>query len=242
MSEQEEDKKTTEEDKAKKEAEDKAKWDEARQKIDQAESVANKARQEAMAFADAYEESKAEIKQLKEKLEIQEKATQEKKDELVTMNPEDVDKSVVANIQRMEARDKKQAKRIEQLELKAKAYEEAEEKRRSKATNQELQDEVLATCDKEFGAKYRSEAIKMADELVDSGKEKQPTTQFTGYTLMRKCYQAVVKKAEESKKDKTSDVPTDSGSSGISHKTSRKAGSRAEVLADMRKDRSWQQD
>ena len=213
------------------------KWDAERQRADQAESVATKAREEATAYAEAYEESQTKIAELQSKLNTLEKTQQDKRDELAQMDGDIVDKGVIANIQRMEARHKKLSDDLEQLNLKAKAYEEAEQKRTLKANKEAAKEEILSSCDEEFGSKYRNEAYKVADEWVDSGKEIQPTTQFAAYKLMRKAYQEAKSKAE-AKEKKT--VPTDSGSGGISHKTStRKTGSMKDVLADMKKDKSW---
>ena len=218
------------------------KWDEQKQKIDQAESVANKAKLQTEEYAEALEESNAKLAEMQAKLDANEQATQTKKDELAAMDSQYVDKGVVANIQRQEVSNKNQAEKIAKLEEKITKAESIEQERQDTRAVEGMKQEILKDCDKEFGSKYRNDAYKLADSLVDNGKEKQPKTQYAGSKLMRKCYKQVKDEAEakvKAEEDKNK-VPTDSGSGGISHtKTKRKSGTMTEVLADMKKDTSW---
>jgi len=210
------------------------KWDEMRQQVDQAESVARKAREEAETLSAAYTEAQAEIEKLKTANAERQRDIDVKKSELDQMDPDLVDKNVIKNLERMQQRLDKSEKRAEQLELKAKAYEEAETKRNEKVRKAETREKILKPLDTEFGAKFRNEALKMADDLVDSGKEKQPTDPIEAMILLRKCYQQVSDKKKPS-------VATDSGASGVSHQPAkRKTGSLDDVFDDMLKDKSWQ--
>ncbi|MHC4603391.1 MAG: hypothetical protein ACYS6W_08685 [Planctomycetota bacterium] len=228
-----------------KKAEESKKWDEHKQKLDQAESVASKAKLEAEEYAEALAEKEAQLAEMKVKLEANQQTVQTKKDQLAEMDSQYVDKSVISNIQRLEESNKKQAERIAKQEEKITKAEAAEQQRQDELAVERMKQEILKDCDKEFGSKYRNDAYKLADNLVDTGKEKQPKTQYAGYKLMRKCYKQVKDEAEakekaEKEKEK---VPTDSGSGGISFtKTKRKSGSMQEVLADMKKDTSWLND
>ena len=243
MSELEAKEKLEAEEKAK--AEETKKWDEHKQKLDQAESVATKAKLETEEYAEALEESNAKLAEMQAKLEANQKTVQTKKDELAAMDSQYVDKGVVSNIHRLEesnTRLETQAKKQEEKITKAESIEQA---RQDSLAVEGMKQEILKDCDKEFGSKYRNDAYKLADSLVDSGKEKQPKTQYAGYQLMRKCYKQVKDEAEaKEKKEKEKDsVTTDSGSGGISHtKTKRKSGTMQEVLADMKKDTSWKND
>jgi chromosome segregation ATPase len=210
------------------------KWDEMRQQVDQAQSVATKAREEAETLSAAYTEAQAEIEKLKAANAERQQAIDDKKSELDQMDPDLVDNSVRRNIEKMEKRLEQSEKRAEKLELKARAYEEAETKRSEEARKAEVREKILTPLDAEFGAKFRNKALKLADDLVDSGKEKQPTDPIDGMILLRKCYQQV-----SSEKKKPS-VATDSGASGVSHQpVKRKTGTRDEVFDDMLKDKSW---
>ena len=229
------------EEKAKVETESK-KWDEQKQKLDQAESVANKAKLETQEYAEALEESNAKLADMQAKLDANQKTVQTKKDQLAEMDSQYVDKGVVSNIHRQEESNKKQAEKITKLEEKIIKAETIEQERQNALAVEGMKQEILKDWDKEFGSKYRNEAYKLADSLVDSGKEKQPKTQYAGYKLMRKCYKQVKDEAEakiKAEEDKKK-VPTDSGSGGVSHtKTKRKSGTMKEVLADMKTDKSW---
>jgi hypothetical protein len=68
-------------------------------------------------------------------------------------------------------------------ELEAKA---AEEKARH-----EMEETIYSACDREFGAQYRAEAIRLADELVATGEVPAPRTVPQGLALMRWCYAEV---------------------------------------------------
>jgi len=210
------------------------KWDEMRQQVDQAESVAKKARDEAETLSAAYTEAQTEIEKLKSVNAERQQAIDAKKSELDQMDPDLVDKGVIKNIEKMQKRLDESEKRAEQLELKAKAYEEAETKRTAEARKAETREKILAPLDVEFGAKFRNKALKLADDLVDSNKEKQPTDPIDAMILLRKCYQQV------STEKKKSSVATDSGASGVSHQPAkRKTGSVDEVFDDMLKDKTW---
>lgn len=226
-----------------KEAETK-KWDEHKQKLDQAESVANKARLEAQENAEQLEQAQGQLAEMQEKLKANQQKVQDKKDDLAEMDSQYVDKGVIANIHRLEESNRKLEERCKKYEEKISTIENGEQQRQDTLAVEKMKQEILSDCDKEFGSKYRNDAYKLADSLVDSGKEKQPKTQYAGYRLMRKCYTQVKDEAEakeKAEKEKANPTPTDSGSGGISHTSAskRKSGTMKEVLADMKKDKSW---
>ncbi len=97
---------------------------------------------------------------------------------------------------------------------------------------------TLAKVDIPGAAKYRNEATKLADELVDSGQRKQPKTFDEAIDLMTDCY-LQVKKGQTSKNS----VSVDTGKGGTTasgKKTgSIKPGKIEDVRAQMLKDQSW---
>jgi len=225
-------------------AEETKKWDEHKQELDQAKSVANKARLEAQENAEALEEANARIAEMQKAVDANKEVVQDKKDQLAAMDTDLVDKGVVSNITRLEDKIKKQEVQIKKASERSAKIEVKEQERQNALAVERMKQEILSDCDKEFGSKYRNDAYKLADSLVDSGEEKQPKTQFAGYKLMRKCYKQIKDEAEAKEKEKADkekkSAPTDSGSGGFSHtKTKRKSGSMKEVLADMKKDTSW---
>jgi hypothetical protein len=50
---------------------------------------------------------------------------------------------------------------------------------------------IYLDCDKEFGAQYRSAAMRRADELIASREVDQPRTLAQGVALVRRAYREV---------------------------------------------------
>ena len=216
-------------------------WDTKRQEHDQAIAAvtlqAKNARDEADTLATAQQQSQAKIEALEADLAQSKQDAQAKKDELESMDSDTTDKSVINNLQKIEERAARQAEELTALQKKATDYEQRIVRQQTVSDNERAKERVLAPLDEEFGAKFRKAAIKLADDLVDSGKEKAPDP-IAVTQLMRKCYVKVSEDAKE--KEKKSEVPSDSGGGGISHTTAaRKTGRMSEVLADMEKDTSW---
>ncbi len=125
--------------------------------------------------------------------------------------------------------------RIASLEKLATNFQQTEQMREAERRKQETIERILTPLDEKFGAKFRNEAKKMADDLVDSGKEPQPNTELAAYLLMEKCYAQVKEKSEKTGK-KTSPVPADNGFGGVPFKEdTAKEGTLQEVLSEMRK-------
>lgn len=55
---------------------------------------------------------------------------------------------------------------------------------------------IYSTCDQEFGARYRAEAIRRADELVANAQVPPPRTIREGYALMRQSYAEIAARAD----------------------------------------------
>lgn len=232
-----------------------AEWDKKRQEAEQnaavAKAEAQRARAEAEEYASALADTQDKMAELEAKIEQQQEAIGEQKDELREMDPDIVDRSVIDNVKALEAKLASLTKEHSELKSKATEYERSERDKIEKAHKEEAINDVLTSVESQLAdeeitqqllsgdspAKFRNAAIKVADELVDSGKEKQPKTGAQGVRLMRKCYLQVIKQARDEKKKS---VPTDSGGGGVPHQPeTKKRGTRAEVLADMKKTGSW---
>jgi len=215
---------------------DKEQWDKDRQRIDQAEADARRAREDADTAIETLAETRTELAEVKAELAKGKQVVQAEKDKLENMDPDVVPQSVINNLKRLEERNTELQKRNEALETKAQAYEEAQRTSLQEAAKNTTIERVLKECDDEFGAKFRNDAYKLADELVDSGKEKKPKDVIEAMRLMRKCY----KQVSETKPETTNDVPADSGGgSAPPAPETRKSGSRTDVLADMKKTGAW---
>lgn len=205
------------EDKAKQEAEAKAK-----QQIDQERANAKRARE-------ALEETRAENEQLVEELQsvrgeltslkgqLKETLTAKEYKELADLDPEATDvPDLVKAFQ-------KTTEKIHALELqnaKMQQFIESEQGRQRTSAAQNAQrateEEIYSLCDEEFGAQFRTEAIRRADEMVDSGEVAQPKTVAQGIRLMRKAYAEVAGKHKPKEEPPKKHVPTDTGLRGLS--------------------------
>lgn len=218
------------------------KWNETRQKIDQAEAVAQKAteearaaREEAESYAAALEENNTKIADLQKKVESQQAAVETKENQLEAMDDLTVDKSVINNLNRLKADLEATKESLKAAQGKITQYETVEQGRLAEAQKNQTIERILTPLDEEFGAKYRNPAKKLADELVDKGDEPQPNDAIEAMVLMRKCYKQVIEK--ETKK---SSVVGDAGGGGVQEPPVKKGqGTPDEVLAEMRKTKSW---
>lgn len=218
-------------------------WDKTKQELDQERANAKKAKEEALqakAEADLYREQLASVQtKLEEKEQSLIDRQQQAKDELDRLDPDLVDRSVIANINKLHAELVKTQKQLSANEKKIAQYEQKEAQTVAEQQRQEAVNSILDKCDKEFNPKYRNKALELADTLVDSGKEKRPTDRLEGYFLMKKCYQQLADE-EASKAKETTAPPLDSGNGGIGfNDDSLKTGSLGDILADMKKTGDW---
>jgi hypothetical protein len=59
------------------------------------------------------------------------------------------------------------------------------------APEMSLKENILSSCDKEYGPEYRVKAQALADELLDTGIVGLPKNANEAYDLMRMCYKRV---------------------------------------------------
>jgi hypothetical protein len=213
-----------------------------KQMIDFERANAQKARADLASITEAYEGANSRIESLQSELDSIKTVKDREQEKLDDMDPDFVDAKVIANIKRLETRLLEKENQISTLLNKASEYERERAERAAKQKHNETKERVLDVADELIGAQYRTEALRLADELVDTGKEKQPTTEADAIRLMIKCYRQVETKQQKKKNG----VSVDGGKAGVAGSkkpaTTKKTGNLDEVYADMLADKSWKQD
>jgi vacuolar-type H+-ATPase subunit I/STV1 len=203
-------------------------WDSERQRADQAEANFRKLQREQ-----SEKEAKldAAIKQSE--------ALQAKLDEIAKANDIDldsmdtalVDASVLKVLKATKDRVDAANRRVSELEKVAKGYEEQKVKDQIATQQEQAKQEILADIEAEFPAKFRNEAIKMADKIcADRGYS--PSDRYEASKLLRSCYKRL-SETKPSPKPATTDTGTKTATA--SPKEEVKPGSLREVMAQMRK-------
>lgn len=229
---------TVEEKTDEKTTEEKPEYTKEQQERDQEKANAERARQErdeAKTQLETLQMDKAvlvaQLEELREKVEAQKSKSDE-----IQLDTDVVDSSVIKAIGQITESIGKLNEKISSIDKKTAAAEKAEKDRLAQTEREAMIERVIQTTEElgGFSTKYRNEAIKRADELVDSGKEKKPNDAAEGIKLLTKCYKQVI--AEKEPKEKPSSR-TDTGGGGVGFEsaTKGKEGTRQEVLADMKK-------
>lgn len=235
-----------------KEAQSKEDWDRTRQDLDFERANARKARAEAETLTEALEEANAKMSQLEEQLAELQQTRQEQQDKLDEMDPEYVHEGVAKNIQSLNRRLQEKAEQLEAIQKKVTQYEEQQAKAEAQRRQEQVRASVFDTVEmalSEAGikgaGKYRNEANKLADRLVDTGEDSQPRTVADAVKLMTKCYLRIKQEQDKNTKSKSASVSVDTGKSGATPAATAKTGTGikpgrlADVKAQMLKDKSW---
>lgn len=239
------------------------------QQLDQEKANSRRAREELSSVTAQLESAnertsslEADIVELKRsneeqttRLEAEQKAEQSK---LADMDPELVDPQVIENIKRIESSLASQREdfqkekavlltKISELSDKATQNENERAETAHQKEQQKAVDSVLTRVEDSLKAhavttpgQFRTEAIKMADDLVDKGERSRPGSIIDGIELMEECYLKVISQHKTKK-----GVSVDGGKSGVTtgvKSTDRKTGSLDDVADDMLKDQSWKED
>lgn len=225
-------------DKEQKNQEDfKAEWDKQKQETQQAEANYQKAEAEKQTVVaeNAAIAEQLEANQLRmAELEAQVKAQKDAKTD-PDFDPDLVDKNVIRELTQARADRKELLEKVANLEGKATAYEQTEQKREAKTAEDAAVNKICGKLDEEFGPQFRNDAIALATKLVKEGKEKPVADGIDATHLMRKCYTQLSKEANSDKSERT-----DTGDGGtVIPPVPGKAGTTEEVLADMRQNKSW---
>ncbi len=223
--------------------EDKAKagWDKERQRVDQLQANVRKLADEKQGLAEQLSTMSKQSSGLADKITALESKLAEKQEikEQVDLDPDLYDPKLIKtiNLLKSELASAKSAmtesnKKIDELsqakeQIEAERLLEREQKRRD-----EIQEKILSDLDADFGAKFRNEAMKMAQKEVDE-TGKPPVGEFAVYHLLKKYYKEAASKAP--KKTDTTKVRVDTGSGGVSFNDGEvKEGSRKDVLNQLR--------
>lgn len=232
------------EDKTKEKVEDKD-WDKVRQEADQYKANLEKAASERDALAEelsdkatTLQEKEVKLAELKGKFEAQ-----AKKDDFdfENLDPNSAD---FADLVKSNSKIGKLLRQVVEKQDKydklVTEYKTEKEEAEVATRRNAAVEKILGSLDKRFGAKYRNEARKKADELVNSSKKPQPQDALDAYFLLEPIYEEL--KKADTKLDKKL-IPTDTGVANIpfQQKEGVKTGEIDEVLADMKKNpSSWQ--
>lgn len=230
------------------EASDTTEYTKDQQALDFEKGNAARARQQVETITEAYDGATAKVGELEKELESLKVVKDREQDKLDEMDPDIVDQKVIKNIELLQKRmDAKDAK-ITELMGKASQYEQERADAQATTRQSEARENVLTSVEsslKRHGidspGQYRNEALKLADEKVDTGEVKQPTESLEAIGLMEECYLEVKIKHEE----KAKTVSVDGGKSGAAPGTkveSRKTGTLDEIYTDMLSDKSWKSD
>lgn len=196
--------------------------------------LAQKSKEDADSYALALEQAVSETDILKKQIAEQSQIVAEegaKIEQADIIHP-----AVVKNLEKMQEKLAKLESSLATAQTKISAYEEKETKKAKEETKKQSENKILSYLDKEFGAEHRNEAVKLANELVDSRKKEQPKDYAEALILLRDCYKEIAAK-ETPKEEK---LPADSGQAGMPFlHTARKTGTVDDVLDDMKKDGSW---
>lgn len=215
-------------------------WDRERQKVDQLTAnvtkIATEKAELATQLAEQAEQSKAMLEKVKGLEEQLSSAKIEQQKETEDLDPDMYDAKLIKKIEKLNTNIATTQQQLEEsnkqvktlLEAKAKqeaeAEAKAEEKRRAEAKEQ-----ILSVLDDKFGAKYRNEALKLAQaELDETGKK--PEDKFGVYLLLEKHYSALAK-GDSGGTTKIVSTPVDTGGGGVVFKEGDiEEGSRKDVL------------
>jgi len=234
------------EDSGQQEESEKEKWNRDKQMIEFERGNARRAREELNTVSQAYQQATDQLEALK--AEVEELKTEKKTAKLEEMDPEMADEKVIKNIKLIENRLSEKEKAITEMSKKIADYEKQQEAQQRQTANEQAKLDVYTTVEDmfaDFGVKnavrFRNDAIKLADDLVDSGEKMQPTTFKQAVKLMKECYLQVKEKADKSSKKKTVSVDTGKGGTGSTgdNNTGIKPGPLKDVAAQMLKNRSW---
>jgi seryl-tRNA synthetase len=220
----------TEEVQEKAEVQENQEWDKDKQRADMEHANFLKAKGENEKLSAKITDFESKISSLEEQIKVN-----QQKVEIAELDPLRADvPDLVNQNQKLIQRLKQAEDNLQNLMTKATDYERKELERQQKEQRQETIDKICKPLDKEFGAKYRSKAVKMAEAMVNDGKADSPQDAMDAYLLLTKCYKELV----EADKEKTvkEKLPVDTGAGAFSFQgTDIKEGSLDEVMAAMRK-------
>lgn len=122
---------------------------------------------------------------------------------------------------------------VKELQDARSQYEQNAENEREASRKAQRKEAILTDLDKEFGSKFRNEALKLAQEEVDQ-TGKAPDGEYAVGQLLRKHYRSLAS-ATGTTKNNFSPVQVDTGDGGVAFNEGEiKEGSRDDVMAQIR--------
>lgn len=221
------------------------KWDKTRQELDQNKANVEKLSEHNTELQEQVGELQTTIEQERQETadklaniekQLADKAKEEKIDDIENIDPDLVDPNVIKVLKGLKVQQESLEKQIAEkdadiakLQEAKEKYETDREKSIDDARKTELKEAMLTELDKEFGSKFRNDAVALANKKVkESGKA--PEGDFFIYKFIRDCYKEITTNAPKETPVKET-VPSDSGASGVTFKEGEiKEGSIEEVL------------
>jgi chromosome segregation ATPase len=201
-----------------------------RQYASQNDANFRKERQVTEDLQGKYTESESKLAGLAQELEAL-KTQQSNKSQYKEMDKDLTEESVRGNIEALQGQIGKLSSQLTQQANKISDYEKTEQTRSIEAQREAVKDELCTELDAEYDPKYRSKAVLLAHEKVNSGEVKPTRDKYDASKLLRACYLELVE--AEKKKDP---IPTDNGKgskSVVKHRENK--GTLKDVLKDMKK-------
>jgi len=226
-------------------------WDKTRQEVDQYKASVEKMSEEKAelqgqveTLQDTIEAERAataeKLASIEEKLEAKAKAEDTKVDDIDSLDPDYVDAKVINALKSLKAQgDQLRAqladkdKDLAALKQAKEAYEAEKAQSAEEQRKAALKESMLSDLDAEFGAKFRNDAVKLANDKVKKDG-KAPEGDYHIFQFIRKCYKEIAEKAPKDT-PKEPKVPVDTGAGSIGFKSEGlKEGSIDEVMKDLR--------
>lgn len=209
--------------------ETKPEWDKEKQRADMERANFLKAKSQNEQLTAKLSEYDSKIAELQSQIKVNQKEV-----EIAELDPLRADvPDLVNQNQKLIQRLKNMEAQFQSLQSKAMTFEQKEAERQQKEQRQATIDKICKPLDKQFGAKYRSAAVKAAEDAVNNGVEDSPKDELDAYFLLTKYYQKLKEEEATTKKEQ---IPVDTGAGAFSFQgTDIKEGSLNDVISAMRK-------
>jgi len=207
-------------------------WNQQRQELDQKHSVERKQwTSERGSMQGQLTQAQVDVQTLKSQLD----SLTVEREQFKKLDPENADvPDVIARQEKMIKKLSDAEKELVSLRSLASDMQEQAKSNLLADERKRVIDKICIPLDQQYGVKYRNEAKKMADDLVDTGQEKVDD-QLDARNLIERCYKQL--SDADKKKASKKKTPTDNGGGGSTAKTTdnMKESSMAETMTDMRK-------
>jgi len=190
----------------------KEEWDKAKQEADQLKANLKKKQAELDYALSRVADNEQKLQQTMAELDKVRKAQAAPEKASSKLTEEDYGKPLLQVIESLEQRVDTLQKANEELTSKAKEFETEQTLTKQQQIQRERENKILDRMDKEFGAKFRNDARKLAMDRYNelSATEKKSWTELDAVVLVRDCY----KELADADKKKTKVPVQDDGEGG----------------------------